>query len=1166
MKLARTMVVAALGAIALASSALADRAAAVTPLGVPTSSEIKTAGDFATIGFLVTQGNGRKLNISVKRNGKASKIVPDVKLIGPDGATLDLVANGGKISKPGATTWTGTLPNVPKTGLWRIEVRGGAGSVGAFTALIKAGDTLKTASSKISPPIVPSAGKADVPIVVGENMALTVTAKRAAGSNVLLQMAVLDRNGNAVVAPIAGNPKTGGVTLKGLRLPTFGSYTLRFTGNGTGGAFSYAISTAAAKTKGALPVAVAAPTGAEPLLSTSLDGSGSRSGAGGVLAYRWIQVSDGGLSSGVAITDADKATATFKAPATSISLAFQLSVAEGTTFSRPVTVAVEVGKRPVADAGRSQSVAAAAAVTLDGSASFDRRGAGLKFSWRQVAGDPAPVTLTGATSASPTFTAPNTAGAYHFALTVDDGRLTSDEDVVVVEVGDATKPVADAGREQYVSRMATVYLSGLASIAPSGVLDGTVAWTKVSGPNITLASADKLWPSFTAPKFAADFVFKFVVGGNDAGADFVAVHVREDETNLPANARGNGPLNVGPGPQALRTDSPTNNTVDPNNDALAIRWAQISGPPLALTNVASKQATATMVADASEHRFCAQANDGLAYGAPDIVVVRPIGFNAAPIANAGADQSAVPGAAALLDGRGSTRTDGGSGPLTYQWTQVSGADWYDFTTSPTFDPAVARPSVAIPSDLSSLTPTRSVLFSLVVGDGTNFSVADLVSVTYTGLLQNGLPVVTAVASDATPIAGEIVTLQGSAFDRDGDPMTFRWTQRQGPAVVLNPGPTALSPTFVAPVTSTPLKFDCVANDGISDGPTSPAITVTVDQPPTANITVTPVSGPPGTVVTMDGAAATNPSSDPEGKTITYQWRQISGPSIGLSAAQLTNSSISFTAPSGVLVFGLKVSDPRQTSVEKTASFSANLPPSVSPSATNIDTSVNTLPSGTLPTGVAGFAAYGATVNLSANSSGGTGTLSYSWRVVSQTPSTMSTISIASSTSPTPSFIVPVPTTAGPFGQTPQAVIGVTATDSLSQTSGEQTITIRFFASFAGNGTVSTTTNSVYTVISSQCVSCHSSGASCPIGGAGSGYNMSSPAAFLAASRGVAACASTGSTRLPAQFSMGQTTSASAYLLGRLKNNPGPVMPQGGALSTSLINLIQDWIDQGVRNN
>jgi hypothetical protein len=878
--------------------------------------------------------------------------------------------------------------------------------------------------------------------------------------------------------------------------------------------------------------------------------------------------------SGAAVTlsNADTTTPTFTAPAAGASLAFQFSVVEGTLLGKPVTLSVEVAKRPIAAAGQSQSVAAGAAVSLDGSASFDRRGDGLTYSWRQIPGDATSVTLTGAATATPTLTAPNVPGVLHFGLVVDDGIATSTEDVVVVNVGDATKAVADAGREQYVPRMATVHLCGLASVTATGVLDAPLAWTKVSGPTVTLAGADTPWPSFTAPKTAADFVFKLTVDGNAAGADTVAVHVRPDETNLPAPAKGNGPLNSGPGSQTLQANSAANPTVDPNpgdTAKLAYRWAQVRGAPLALTNASAATASVAVVAGNGEYQFAVQAVDGLQYGAPDLVAVRSLGFTGMPIALAGPDRSVVRGAAVSLDGRASARTDGGADPLSFQWTQVSGKDWFDFAASSAlFNPTVAQPNVTLPADVSSLTSTRTVLFKLVVNDGTTSSDADLVTVTYTSLLQNGLPTVSAVPSKATPIVGDVVTLQGTSFDRDGDPMTYRWTQTQGPPVTLSPSSTMLSPTFVAPAATTPLKFTVVANDGIDDGPVSSPITVTVDQPPVARIVVTPQSGLPGTVVSMDGAAASGPSFDPDPDPnnpipLTYTWRPVStaAQSLNLTAAQLSNSVITFTAPSGAVTFGLKVNDGKQFSAEATNSFSAFTPPVVSPSITSsVDTTV--MPAAL---GVSGsFAAYGSTVTLAAGGTGGSGTLSYTWRVINQSPATMSTISLSSTSSATPTFVVPAPTSSTAFGQTPQATFGVTATDG-TQTTGESQITVRFFASLSNATTAASSPTTVYGIVSGTCTSCHSgTGNSCPVG-AGSvatGFGMGSPTAFRNNSRGVLSCVATTTFRVP----VGLGSSSSSYLIQRLKGTASPQMPSTGSLSAAQISLFQDWVDQGSAAN
>src|SRR5207244_2388154 len=146
---------------------------------------------------------------------------------------------GGTVTASGAVTWVGKLPNVPVSlsGLWRLEI-GGGDTVGAFSVVLKGADTLKVASSKTTPPTIPQSGQTDVSIEAGENVALTVTAKRAKGSTVSPQLTIFDSTGQQLTAstvPTLVNAKAGSVTLKGYRLPVFGKYTLRFKGAGNGG-------------------------------------------------------------------------------------------------------------------------------------------------------------------------------------------------------------------------------------------------------------------------------------------------------------------------------------------------------------------------------------------------------------------------------------------------------------------------------------------------------------------------------------------------------------------------------------------------------------------------------------------------------------------------------------------------------------------------------------------------------------------------------------------------------------------------------------------------------------------------------------------------------------------------------------------------------------------
>jgi hypothetical protein len=97
---------------------------------------------------------------------------------------------------------------------------------------------------------------------------------------------------------------------------------------------------------------------------------------------------------------------------------------------------------PIANAGPNQTVTAGTLVTLNGSGSSDPNvpALPLTFAWKQTFG-PA-VTLTGATTATPTFT-PMLAGSYVFSMTVSNGTesatasvtitVTASEPVVLIE-------------------------------------------------------------------------------------------------------------------------------------------------------------------------------------------------------------------------------------------------------------------------------------------------------------------------------------------------------------------------------------------------------------------------------------------------------------------------------------------------------------------------------------------------------------------------------------------------------------------------------------------------------------------------------------------------------------------------------------------------------------
>ena len=178
-----------------------------------------------------------------------------------------------------------------------------------------------------------------------------------------------------------------------------------------------------------------------------------------VFTYSWVQT---GGSPTVILSGADTANPTFDAPFAGgggapgvvATLVFELTVddgfpmdvpAPGYTFASSVdSVTVEVtniNNAPIAEAGADQTVDENSAVSLDGSGSSDPDSDPLSYAWSQVGGTP--VVLSGAATATPSFTAPFVSPggeAFTFRLVVDDGFGGTGSDDIVVNVKNVNDP------------------------------------------------------------------------------------------------------------------------------------------------------------------------------------------------------------------------------------------------------------------------------------------------------------------------------------------------------------------------------------------------------------------------------------------------------------------------------------------------------------------------------------------------------------------------------------------------------------------------------------------------------------------------------------------------------------------------------------------------------
>ncbi len=563
------------------------------------------------------------------------------------------------------------------------------------------------------------------------------------------------------------------------------------------------------------PVANAGTAFTAPAGTTvTLDGSASSDPDGDVLSYGWKQQG----TPTVPLTGADTAKPTFKADAAG-SYTFDLTVSDGKLSSTAsVTVTVVPNQAPAANAGADQSVYAGSVVTLDGTKSSDPEKSPLSYTWTQVGSTPAAVTLSGASSAQPTFTA-SVVGTYTFRLVVSDGQASSTPDEVKVAVGDAPPVAAN--------------------------LAGKATATASSQNSTTQQTAAKAIDGF-AVGYPTDATKEWATVGGGAGSWLKLV--------WPA------PVTVN---KVVLYDRPN------NSDRVTGATLEFSDGSTVATGSLVNAGTATTVTFAARTitslnlNITSVASTNQNVGLAEIEVW---GFNAAnraPIANAGSDAVGFTGTTLALDGSSSSDPDGN--PLTYKWTQN----------------ADGGPAVDIADDTSAkagFKPTEAgtYAFTLTVSDG-KLSSTDTVSVS---VATNEPPDANA-GPDASGLTGKTITLDGSGSSDPNGNGTLRYSWAQvgtTPASVTLTGPTTAKPTFTTK-TAGNYRFRLTVTDGATEDSDDVEIAITQapNTAPVANAGADQTMQP-GVLITLDGSK----SSDADGDTLTYSWALTEGSGVTLT--------------------------------------------------------------------------------------------------------------------------------------------------------------------------------------------------------------------------------------------------------------------------------------------
>ena len=607
-------------------------------------------------------------------------------------------------------------------------------------------------------------------------------------------------------------------------------------------------------------------------------------------------------------------------------------------------VTITATSRTNADAGPDQTVASGALVMLDGSGSTaDPRRTIASYGWVRTSGD-ATATLSGADTATPSFTAETlvdgAADATHvFTLTVTDSAGGTDTDTVTITVtSEFADPVAEAGDPQSVRAGATVTLDGSGSTVDDRRTITSYSWTRTGGTSSvtgTLTGETTAKPSFTAeardagaPAVTHILTLTVTDSGGDTDTDTVTITV-----NAGLVAEAGEAQTVASGATVMLDGS--GSTASDSSRTVTYAWTRTDGTgdsSVTLTNANMLQPTFTadtlaLGATAVTQIFTLTVTDNA--GSTEATDTVTITVNAGLVAEAGEAQSVGSGATVMLDGSGSTASDS-SRTVTYAWTRTDGTgdSSVTLTNANTLQPTFTADTLA----LGATAVTQ--IFTLTVTDNAGSTEAtDTVTIT----VNAGL---VAEAGEAQSVgSGATVMLDGSGSTASDSSrtVTYAWTRTDGTGVssVTLTNANMLQPTFTADTlalgaTAVTQIFTLTVTDNAGSTEATDTVTITVNAGLVAEAGEAQSVGS-GATVMLDGSGSTASDSS---RTVTYAWTRTDG--TGVSSVTLTNANTlqpTFTADTLALggtavtqIFTLTVTDNAgSTEATDTVTITVNAP-------------------------------------------------------------------------------------------------------------------------------------------------------------------------------------------------------------------------------------------------
>jgi ribosomal protein L14 len=482
---------------------------------------------------------------------------------------------------------------------------------------------------------------------------------------------------------------------------------------------------------------------------------------------------------------------------------------------------------------------------------------------------------------------------------VTDNKGAESSALVKVEVNAAPvnkPPVAKVGSNQSITLpLDSVLLDGSGSSDSDGKIVSYL-WTKITGSS----KATILKPTFKKTEVndlvVGNYLYQLKVTDDKGLADsaLIKITVKAAPLNTPPVAKvGNNQSITLPLDSVLLDGSSSS---DPDGKIVSYLWTEVVGS--SNVTIASPASTKILVTDLVSGSYIFQLKVTDDKGATDSALVKvkvnaaPV--NAPPIADAGGNRSiTLPLDSILLDGGGSSDLDGEV--MSYQWTRISGS---------------TQPQIIAPSKKKTWIKglvKGDYLFQLKVIDNQGSTDSVLIKVTVNAMVENQKPKANAGDDIAITLPQDSALLDGEgSMDPDGRIVSYDWVKISGPDQVQIMTPSTKK-SWLKDLGKGNYVFQLKVTDdkGAID---SAIVKVTVsavpeNQLPQAsggdNVTITlPLDS-----VLLDGSA----SSDPDGKIVSYLWKEISG-SKAIIISPMSEKPRVKALVEGNYIFQLKVID------------------------------------------------------------------------------------------------------------------------------------------------------------------------------------------------------------------------------------------------------------------